>query len=39
VIFGGRLGDFKYYDMDTTIARAMETFDEKIKEKAPGSPE
>lgn len=24
-IFGGRLGDYKYYDMDTTIIKAIET--------------
>ena len=24
VIFGGRLGEYKYYDMDTVIARALE---------------
>ena len=25
VIFGGRLGEYRYYDMDATIARALET--------------
>lgn len=25
VIFGGRLGEYKYYDMDATIAAALET--------------
>lgn len=25
VIFGGRLGEYKYYDMDTTVAAALET--------------
>ena len=24
VIFGGRLGEYKYYDMDQVIARALE---------------
>ena len=24
VIFGGRLGEYKYYDMDATIASALE---------------
>jgi len=27
VIFGGRLAEYKYYDMDKVIERAMETFD------------
>ena len=27
VIFGGRLGEYKYYDMDTVIARALELAD------------
>lgn len=27
VIFGGRLGDYKYYDMDETISRALETYE------------
>ena len=26
VIFGGRLGSYKYYDMDDTIFNAMECF-------------
>ena len=26
VIFGGRLAEYKYYDMDDTIAKAMEKF-------------
>ena len=30
--FLGRLGDYKYYDMDKAINRALELF-EKIKEK------
>ncbi len=25
VLFGGRLGEYKYYDMDKTVARALET--------------
>ncbi|MEL6944424.1 MAG: UDP-galactopyranose mutase, partial [Bacteroidota bacterium] len=31
LIICGRLGDYKYYDMDQTIKRALEVFDEKIK--------
>ncbi|BBD09287.1 UDP-galactopyranose mutase [Desulfovibrio ferrophilus] len=31
VLFGGRLGGYKYLDMDTTILAALEMFDEKIK--------
>ncbi len=26
VIFGGRLGEYKYYDMDKTIERAITAF-------------
>ena len=29
VIFGGRLGEYKYYDMDTVIARALELADQR----------
>lgn len=32
VIFGGRLGEYAYYDMDKTIAGALDKFDE-IKER------
>ena len=28
VIFGGRLGNYKYYDMDKVIAAALQQFDE-----------
>ena len=28
VIFGGRLGDYKYYDMDKVIAAALEQLEE-----------
>jgi UDP-galactopyranose mutase len=28
VIFAGRLGDYRYYDMDDTIAAALDLFDE-----------
>lgn len=28
IIFGGRLGEYAYYDMDKTIAAALNTFDE-----------
>jgi UDP-galactopyranose mutase len=31
VMFGGRLGDFKYYDMDVTIANAMEAFERVVR--------
>ena len=30
VIFGGRLGEYKYYDMDQVIAAALEKFKELI---------
>ena len=28
VIFGGRLGDYKYYDMDKVIAAALDRLEE-----------
>jgi UDP-galactopyranose mutase len=31
VIFGGRLGAYKYLDMDKAVACALETFEEKLK--------
>lgn len=31
VIIGGRLGDYKYYDMDQVIALALDVYEEKIK--------
>ena len=31
VIFGGRLGEYKYYDMDQVIARALEVAGEELK--------
>lgn len=31
VIFGGRLGEYKYYDMDKVIARALEVAREELK--------
>jgi UDP-galactopyranose mutase len=31
VIFGGRLGDYKYYDMDKTIEKALLVYKNKIK--------
>ena len=31
LIISGRLGDYKYYDMHHTIARALEIFDTKLK--------
>ena len=30
VIFGGRLGEYKYYDMDTTIASVLDMCDEEL---------
>lgn len=30
VIFGGRLGEYKYYDMDTTIASALEMCEKEL---------
>ena len=30
VIFGGRLGNYKYYDMDKVIAAALETVKEEL---------
>ena len=31
VIFGGRLGEYKYYDMDQVIAAALELCGKKFK--------
>ena len=31
VIFGGRLGEYAYYDMDATFSSALKTFEVKIK--------
>ncbi len=31
IIFGGRLGEYAYYDMDATFASALNTFDNRIK--------
>ncbi|MEM8524711.1 MAG: UDP-galactopyranose mutase [Bacteroidota bacterium] len=31
LIICGRLGDYKYYDMDKTIKRALEVFEEKVR--------
>ena len=31
VIFGGRLGEYKYYDMDTTIAAALDLCDRELR--------
>lgn len=31
VIFGGRLGEYKYYDMDTTIASVLEVCENELK--------
>ena len=33
MIFGGRLGEYKYYDMDTVIAEALRLSDEKLAER------
>jgi UDP-galactopyranose mutase len=32
VIFGGRLGEYAYYDMDKTILSALKCYNEKIRE-------
>lgn len=31
VIFGGRLGEYKYYDMDQTIGSALDIYEKRIK--------
>jgi len=31
VIFGGRLGEYKYYDMDQVIAKALADADNYLK--------
>ncbi len=31
IIIGGRLGDYKYYDMDKTIEMALESYEKRIK--------
>ena len=31
VIFGGRLGEYKYYDMDVVVAKALERAEEELK--------
>lgn len=31
VVFGGRLGEYKYYDMDQVIAKALETVEKLLK--------
>ena len=36
VVFGGRMGDFRYYDMDEVISRALDTYEAKIKRWKPG---
>ncbi len=33
VIFGGRLGTYSYYDMDVTIAKALEVVDAELEKK------
>ena len=30
VIFGGRLGEYKYYDMDVIISKALDKVNEEI---------
>jgi UDP-galactopyranose mutase len=37
VIIGGRLGEYKYYDMHHTIDVALQTYEGKIKEKRSGT--
>ncbi len=34
VIFGGRLGEYKYYDMDAVIASALEMCEKELGMKA-----
>ncbi|MDY5846594.1 MAG: UDP-galactopyranose mutase, partial [Bariatricus sp.] len=34
VIFGGRLGEYKYYDMDAVIASALDCAEKEIGERA-----
>lgn len=34
IIFGGRLGSYRYYDMDKTILAALECFEQKISPRA-----
>ena len=34
VLFGGRLGEYRYYDMDAVIARALEMAESLEKETA-----
>jgi UDP-galactopyranose mutase len=36
VVFGGRLGEYRYYDMDVAIVRAMRTFAERVEPWARG---
>lgn len=35
VVFGGRMGDFRYYDMDKTIERAMEIYQAVVRPWSP----
>ena len=32
VIFGGRLGEYKYYDMDAVIAAALEMCEKELED-------
>jgi UDP-galactopyranose mutase len=36
VLFAGRLGEFRYYDMDVAIARALETYETRVRPWAHG---
>ena len=31
VIFGGRLGEYKYYDMDATVASVLDICEKELK--------
>ena len=37
VLFGGRLGSYKYFDMDMAIAAALKAFDDRIRPSAPAA--
>ncbi|HWA08457.1 MAG TPA: UDP-galactopyranose mutase [Opitutaceae bacterium] len=38
VLFGGRLGSYKYFDMDMAIAAALKAFEDRIKPPQPARP-
>ena len=35
IIFGGRLGEYKYYDMDAVIASALEMSEKELAQEIP----